>query len=67
MSQLLDVVSPRRQTGSGNLAAAIGGMRAGYQFRTGGIRIDTEFPSGEILSILGGFGQADTSRPWSGL
>ena len=65
MSQLLDVVSPRRQTGSGNLAAAIGGMRAGYQLRTGGIRIDTEFPSGEVLSILGGFGQADTSRPWS--
>ena len=66
MSQLLDVVSPRRQTGSGNLAATIGGMRAGYQFHTGSIRIDTEFPSGEILSILGGFGQADTSRPWSG-
>ena len=40
-------------------------MRAGYQFRTGGIRIDTEFPSGEVLPILGGFGQADTSRPWS--
>ena len=66
MSQLLDVVSPRRQTGSGNLAAIVSGMRAGYQFRTGGIRIDTEFPSGEVLSILGGFGQADTSRPWSG-
>ena len=27
----------------------------------------SEFPSGEVLSILGGFGQADTSRPWSGL
>ena len=67
MSQLLDVISPRRQTGGGNPAAIVSGMRAGYQLRTGGIRIDTEFPSGEVLSILGGFGQADTSRPWSGL
>ena len=62
MTQFLHIVSASGQPGNGNLAVAICGVRPCRKAGAGRIGIHAKPPAGEILSVLGGFRQADGSR-----
>ena len=64
MAQLLNVVGSRGQAGDGNLTAAVRGVGPGYQRGAGRIGVNAKPPAGEVLSVLGGFGQPDGSLGW---
>ena len=57
VANLLNIVGAGEQAGDGDLTTGIGGMRSGYQGRTGGVRVDTELPAFYVLTILGSLGQ----------
>ena len=61
MPQLLHKVSASGQPGNGEITAAVGGERSGDQTGAGSICVNAELPAGKILTVLGGFGQADIS------
>ena len=61
VTDFLDVVGAGKQAGDGNLTTVVGGVRTGYQGCAGRVRIDTELPSLQILTILRGFGQGQTA------
>ncbi len=59
MPQLLHIVSAGGKSGDGNLSAGICGMRPRNQRGAGRIGVNPELPAGQVLAVLGGFGQAD--------
>ena len=61
VTDFLDVVGSRKQSGDGNLTTAVGGVRTGHQGCAGRVRIDTELPTFQVLAILGGLGQGQTA------
>ena len=52
IAKFLNVVSTGSQSGHRNLTAGIGGMRTGYQGRTGTVTVDAELPSGQVLAVF---------------
>ena len=57
MTKLLNVVSTGSQSGHRNLTTGIGGVRTGYERCAGTVTVNTELPTGQILTVFRFLGQ----------
>lgn len=62
MPQFLHIISSSGQPGNGNLSVGVCTVRPCRKAGAGRIGIHAKPPAGEILSVLRGLGQTDSSR-----